>query len=198
MAEPLFRRFEGHVYLDTSVKAFLLWRSQPNDKRGGLPKIHPLVSSFVAAYGDKVFYSVYDADNSPKFAIDPRGWEQVSNIIYDNNGVIAQELIENKIGAEIAQSFVFFAEQSTISVEDIVKGQIDENDIPQKIDEQYAFLYTLRFCTEEQFPKVLEFVKKNFYTELAALFVKIWIGNSAERAIFADSQTKRKVEEKEF
>lgn len=198
MPEPLFRRFEGHVEIIPDIISWLEWGAGESGKGEGRLKIHPLVANFVAAFSEQVFYSPYDSEEPPKFAIDPRGWEQVSDIIYDNNGVIAQELIENKIGAEIAQSFVFFAEQNTISVEDIVKGKIYENDIPQKIDEQYAFLYTLRFCTEEQFPKVLEFVKKNFYTELAALFVKIWVGNSAERAIFADGQTKPKVEEKEL
>ncbi|MBE5735690.1 MAG: hypothetical protein E7361_04530, partial [Clostridiales bacterium] len=54
MTEPLFRRFDGHVYLKPDVHQFLEWGSEPHPKDSSRPKVHPLVANFVATYGDKV------------------------------------------------------------------------------------------------------------------------------------------------
>lgn len=111
MPEPLFRRFEGHVYLTPNLKDFSEWGEQFVD--GYNQKIHPLVLAFLRCNED-CLYSGYDCDNPPDFAIDPRGWEQVSKIICANNGQIRRELIENKIGKKMAENFIEFAKDSIV------------------------------------------------------------------------------------
>ena len=87
MPEPLFRRFHGHIYLPLDVPSFLEWGSELR-KDAGNPNIHPIVARYIATY-PKQFYSEYDPEKEGEnFAIDPRAWEQISDIIYDNNGSI--------------------------------------------------------------------------------------------------------------
>jgi len=129
MPEPLFRRFEGHIYLKPDIQQWLEWGSQPSGK-GDRLKIHPLVANFVAANMEKVFYSPYDSEEPPKYAVDPRGWEQISDIIYDNDGYLSKELVENKVGKGIAAAFMQFAQILPITVQDVVDGNFETSEIP--------------------------------------------------------------------
>ncbi|MBR4407692.1 MAG: AAA family ATPase [Clostridia bacterium] len=191
MPEPLFRRFEGHIELQPDVSSWLEWGTEMSSKGEGRFKIHPLVASFVATYREKVFYSPYDSEEPPKFAIDPRGWEQVSDLIYDNDGVLAREMIENKVGKEIANAFMAFAESDTLTIEDILDESFTIYDIPKKVDEQYALVLALSRCTEEEFPTIKNFVEGYLKSELSAVFIKIWVGESLERAIFVEGLKKQ-------
>lgn len=186
MTEPLFRRFDGHIYLKPEINEWLEWGSEPNPKRNGKPKIHPLVAKFVATYSDTVFYSAYDSENPPKYAIDPRGWEQLSDIIYDNHGVIRQELIENKVGEEIANNFIAFAQMPFISLEDVLEGNYDKEDFPNGFDiaSKYSIALSLREATEDQVETVRNFISKELGSEILALYDSIWIGDDIERAVY--------------
>lgn len=180
MPEPLFRRFEGHIELKPNIKSWLEWGSELKD---GHPKIHPLVASFVATFGDKVFYSSYDAEEPPKFAIDPRGWEQVSNIIYSNNGVVAKELIANKVGISIASSFMSFAQTPPLSAEDILTDNYDLSEIPSNPLQQYSTMMSLRNVEPCDVEKAREFIATRLDGELLPTFDSIWVGGDSERAI---------------
>ena len=186
MPEPLFRRFEAHIRLKPNVEDWLVWGAEKSDKGENRLKIHPLVSSFVAAF-EGAFYSDYDSEEPPEFAIDPRGWEQVSDLIYDNDGEIFPELIENKVGKEISQSFVAFAQKAIISLEDVLEDNYDYEDIPTKFDQQLVVALILKYAKEEDITKVYAFVKDNFCAEITSFFEKHWVGDSAERAILIDN-----------
>ena len=181
MPEPLFRRFEGHIYLKPEIQSFIEWGSKLDEN--GRPKIHPLVSAFVATFGKKVFYSDYDSEEPPKYAIDPRGWEQISNIIYDNKGVLREKLIEDKAGSSIAKSLIAFAKTTLISVEDIVEETYKLSDIPQTADKKYALVCSLLRANENQVKKVREFIYRYLGGECLATFDSIWISNDDERAL---------------
>ena len=183
MVEPLFRRFVGHIYLELNLQEWLEWGSQKSDKEGRL-KIHPLVSSFVSTYGDKVFYTEYDAENPPKYAIDPRGWEQISDIIYDNKGVIARELIENKVGKEIASNLIAFAKIPPIMIEDVIESNYEKREIPTNFDAKYALALSLRHANFEQIQKVREFINKELGEEILSMFDSIWTEEDDEKALF--------------
>ncbi|MBQ4535217.1 MAG: hypothetical protein IJA22_00155 [Clostridia bacterium] len=191
MPEPLFRRFEGHIELKADITSWLEWGAEKSGKGKARYKIHPLVADFVATYGNKVFYSSYDSEEPPKYAVDPRGWEQVSDFIYDNDGVIAKEMIENKVGSDIASSFLSFVEQDIFSIEDVLNDNFESYEIPQKLDQQYALVLRLSRCTEEEFPKINNFVRGYLNSELVAVFVKFWVGNNSERAIFVEGLKKQ-------
>lgn len=112
MPEPLFRRFEGHVYLEPNLEDLLEWGKLPHPKNADRTNLHPLVLAFLQDTNGRYIYSPYDNDSPPEFAIDPRGWEQISDIIYNNNGKISKELIVNKAGRQIANRFIDFARDS--------------------------------------------------------------------------------------
>ena len=188
MPEPLFRRFEGHIELPLDIQTWLEWGSEARKENIEQTKIHPLVSAFVATYGNKVFYTGYDSEEPPKFAIDPRGWEQISDIIYANNGLIAKELIENKVGEEIAKSFIAFAKNPPLTIEDIIDSNYDESDIPTKYDAKYALAVSLRNATEEQVKTAREFISKYLGNELLSVFDAAWVGDNNERAILIENQ----------
>lgn len=190
MPEPLFRRFEGHIELKPDVASWLEWGSQPSDKGDGRLKIHPLVASFVGACGSQVFYSAYDSETPPKFAIDPRGWEQVSDIIYDNKGVIVKELVANKVGKEIATSFVEFAQNPPLMIEDILEKNYDYSDIPDTVDAKYALALSLRNAKIEEIEKVRRFINNELGREILSMFDVAWVGDDDEKAIYLASLPK--------
>ncbi|MBQ4535429.1 MAG: hypothetical protein IJA22_01235, partial [Clostridia bacterium] len=185
MPEPLFRRFEGHVYLEADVKDFITWGA--GLRKDGLPKIHPLVSRFVATYSE-AFYSAYDSEDPPKYALDPRGWEQVSNIIYSNKGVLSRQLLENKVGANIVANLIEFARSNFITLENILNGDYISSDIPARYDAQLALAYSLVIVDEENVQTVRKFIAKNLSAEILSAFDCKWVGDNAERAILLSGQ----------
>jgi len=178
------------VYLDLDLTNWLEWGSEPSSKGEDRLKVHPLVSAFVSTMGDKVFYSNYNSEEPPKYAIDPRGWEQISDIIYDNDGVIAKELIENKVGKEIAASFIAFAKTTQITIEDVLEGNYEAHEIPTTFDAKYALALSLKSASDEEISVVREFVKKELGSEITAMFDSVWIGEDNERAILIDNLIK--------
>lgn len=183
MSEPLFRRFVGHVEIPLDIPQWLEWGSEI-DPENGHSKVHPLIASFVGTYGEKVFYSHYDPENPPKTAIDPRGWEQVSDILYANHGVLAKELIENKAGKEITASLIEFAQIAPITVEDIIEENYDYAEIPTKFDAKYALALSLRFAKPEQLNVVRNFISANLGGEILKMFDMVWVGKDNEKALF--------------
>ena len=181
MPEPLYRRFNAHIELPLDLKDWLEWGSKVVD---GRPRIHPLVASFVAAYSDKVFYTKYDKEKS-EFAIDPRGWEQLSNIIYQNKGVIREALIKNKIGEQNAKSFLAFAKIPLITIEDIMNDNVSQADIPTNLNAKYALMLSLRIASMEEVGKVREFIGRCLGREQLATYDSLW-ADTDEKAIFLD------------
>ena len=183
MPEPLFRRFDGHIELRPDVQLWLEWGSEQSEKGDGRLKVHPVVASFVGSYGSQVFYSPYDSEDPPKYAVDPRGWEQVSDIIYDNKGLIAKELISNKVGKEIAASFVAFAQTPPLMVEDVIDKNYDYNDIPSEFDAKYALALSLRSAGIEEIQQVREFINEELGAEILSMFDVVWVGQDDEKAL---------------
>ena len=145
--------------------------------------IHPLVSSFVATYGQKVFYSSYDEEDPKQWAIDPRGWEQVSDIIYDNKGYIRRELLESKMGPELAYNMMAYAQNPPLSLEDVVNGEYSNEDIPYGHDARLALTLSLRHTDGRQIGRVKQFIRKYLGSENEAIFDSLWIGENDEKAL---------------
>lgn len=172
MPEPLFRRMSGHIYLEPNVREWMVWGSEssykhPNEK--DRTNIHPLVTSFVGTYGDDVFYSEYNEEES-KYALDPRGWEQISDIIYDNHGVIRKELLVAKMGHELAANFLAFARIPQLSVEDVVNHNYDGRNLPRTQDARLALTLNLRHADAKQQKEVRRFIAENLGKEYCSVF----------------------------
>ena len=186
MPEPLFRRMCGHIYLKPNVLDWVEWGSEESIKHPeepGRQNIHPLVSSFVATYGKDVFYSEYDEEDPKSYSIDPRGWEQVSDIIYDNQGVIRRELLESKLGKNISASFMAFAKNPPLSVEDIINNDYYSSDIPEDSCAKIALTYNLRHVDDKNMKTVRNFIQKNLGSENCKLFDSLWAKDNDERAL---------------
>lgn len=186
MPEPLFRRMCGHIHIKADIAEWLEWGSEKNNKypeEAERLNIHPLVSSFVGTYGKKVFYSSYNEEEPKDWAIDPRGWEQISDIIYDNKGVIRRELLENKMGRELASSFLAYAKNPPLSLEEIINGEYSSYDIPRSHDARLALTMNLRHVDEKNVGKVRRFIEKNLGAENRAVFDSLWVGKNDERAL---------------
>ncbi len=179
MPEPLFRRFNGHIELKPDIVSWLEWGSEKN--KDGRLNIHPYVASFVAHFQDELFYTKYDNDNPPKFAIDPRGWEQVSNIIYENNGAIRQKMIADKIGEEYAKKFLEFAKTPTISLKQILNESYQEGNLPKTESDKYALIYSLRYIDENQLKQVRNFILTEFGKSFLCQFDNIWVNNDQHK-----------------
>ena len=184
MPEPLFRRFEGHIYLEANLKDFLEWGMER--RKDGKLKIHPLVARFLISHKEDAFYSEYDSEDPPKHAIDPRGWEQVSDLIYANKGKLSQELLANKMGSYLAGALIAFARVKHISLGRVLKGDFHVTEIPGDIFERQAIAAGLLMANEEQIDVVHEFVEKYLGREVTATFDSKWVGDSAERAILIE------------
>lgn len=190
--EPLFRRFVAHIYLKPKVPDWVEWGAKIDDETGH-DRIHPVVRAFVSA-NHKLFCSNYDPEEPPKYALDPRAWEQVSDVIYASKGKIAIEIIQNKIGKDNAIKFINFAKQYVaITIQDIISGNYDRSDLPTKADEIYAFVLSLVPANNEQVGKVRDFIQANFGNEYLAKYDVAWIGDDFERALVIDTINKQKI-----
>lgn len=201
MPEPLFRRFEGHVYIEPNVRDWLIWGSQKVGRKAEplhriAPskeevdercEIHPLVAAFVASAPDCMITD-FNPDKPPKYAIDQRGWDQVSDIIYDNKGEIRMGLIRNKVGDEIAAAFVAFAQNPPPSIEDVVKRNYTANDIPQTEDAKFVLASLLRYADERQVKVVREFVGTHLGNEQLAIYDSLWSDGDSEKEVFLKGQ----------
>ena len=185
MPAPLFRRL-SHIYLDLNIQDWLEWGSEHSKSHPEDPdrlNIHPLVASFVATYGQQVFYSEYNEENPGKFALDPRKWEKVSDKIYANKGVMRREILEADIGHELAASLLFYAKNPPLSLEEVIEGEYTHEDIPEGQDARLALALSLRHVTPKQVAKVRQFIESQLGLEIRATFDSIWIGKDDARAV---------------
>jgi len=186
MPEPLFRKMFGHIYLKPDIPDWLEWGSEKNIKypedKNRL-NVHPIVASFVATYGEKVFYLVYNEEESKDWTLDPRGWVQVSDIIYNNKGVVRRELLKNKIGLELAENFMEYAKYPPLTLNEVLKGEYEASDIPEKSDAKLALTLSMRYVDDKNVKKVRQFVAQNLGKENEAIFDSVWVGKNHERAL---------------
>ena len=185
MPAPLFRRL-SHSYLNLNIPEWLEWGSEHSKSHPEDPdrlNIHPLVASFVATYGQQVFYSEYDEEDPAKFALDPRKWEKVSDKIYANKGVLRREILEADIGSDLAKTFLAYAKNPPLSLEEVIEGEYTEEDIPMGQDARLALALSLRHATPKQVGKVRQFVDTQLGAENRAIFDSVWMGNDDTRAL---------------
>jgi hypothetical protein len=191
MPAPLFRRMAGHVYLQCNLPDWLEWASGKSCKYPNDPNrlnAHPLVAQFLAG-NQRAFYSNYNEEDPKEWAIDPRGWEMVSDMIYDNDNFIRRELIENKIGKELTASLLEFARRPMLTLEDVLAGDYTSDDIPAEPDRRLALALAMRYANDRQVRAVREFIDKNLGHENLAAFDLLWVNGDPERAILISNMS---------
>lgn len=182
LAEPLFNRF-AHVYIYTSVEAWLKWAMTADIKRENLNyvdskperKIHPAVYAYIAFKGEEALRSPYTGE---KPNADPRKWEMASVLLYKTG---KPEMLRGLIGEELTADFIKFCDQKTISLEDVIYDRWQQEEINfSDISEVWATVVAMSAVDFDNVAKVREFVS-NFDPEMLSTFDSLWSRGDRKR-----------------
>ena len=173
LAEPLFNRF-AHVYIETTVDKWLEWASKNN--------IHPAIYAYIAYRKDDALRSKYNGETPNA---DPRKWEMASNILYKTR---RPEMLRALLGTDTTNEFIWFTKQKVITLEDVLNDNYTEEDLNLNTGEKYMTVVGLLNAKEEDYPKVLEFLKI-LGSEFISIFNSLWTKDNEERLeIIAESK----------
>ena len=184
MVEPLFNRF-AHVYINTTVEDWLKWASTPIEEYKRLDykddcvpmKIHPSIYAYIAykSYSKQdVLRTPYDG-KTPN--ADPRKWEMSSKVLYKTNN---PEMLRSLIGDSLTKDFVMFTKRKVITVEDVINGNYNEEDLEMSISEKYNTAVGLSSVSVEHIEVVRDFVKR-LGPEICVTFDTLWTHGDNER-----------------
>ena len=184
MVEPLFNRF-AHVYINTTTESWLKWASTSIEeykrldyKDESVPmKIHPSIYAYIAykSYSKQdVLRTPYDG-KTPN--ADPRKWEMSSKVLYKTNN---PEMLRSLIGDSLTRDFVMFTKRKVITVEDVINGAYNEEDLEMSLSEKYNTAVGLSSVSIEHIEVVRDFVKR-LGPEICATFDTLWTHGDNER-----------------
>ena len=166
LAEPLFNRF-AHVYIETTTENWLKWASENN--------IHPAIYAYIAFKNGQVLRSKYDGE---KPNADPRKWEMASKMLYATG---KPQMIRTLVGENIADEFVYFCNQQVITLEAVLAGNYNQDDINAlNTAERYATTMGLSRVDENNLEIVRNFVK-DLGAEFIAIFDAMWTHGDEKR-----------------
>lgn len=184
MVEPMFNRF-AHVYINTTVESWLDWATTPKKSYQRLeykeeieyPTIHPAIYSFVSLYRELVLRTPYNGQTPNA---NPRKWELASKLLYKTG---KPEMLRALVGEEITASFCDFCHQSVITLEDVISGNYDKEDLQMDMATSMAMIASLSSCEEKHIEIVREFVKNinQGDEELTTTFDSLWSHGNFDR-----------------
>lgn len=164
IAEPLFNRF-AHVYIKTSLDAWLIWASDNN--------IHPSIYAYIACNDGTPLRSEY---NGQLPNADPRKWEMASKVLYATG---KPEMIRCLVGEEITADFCRFCKKHLITPEDVLSGNVPDT-AALTAEEIHDSVICLTQVNAEHLDEIRGFVKK-LGAQYGVLFDTVWAHNSVER-----------------
>lgn len=181
LAEPLFNRF-AHVYINTTVQSWLEWAGTPEQEYQRLDyskqeyktKIHPAIYAYIAYKGESALRTEYNGETPNA---DPRKWEMASKVLYTTR---QPEMLRALIGQDLTREFTEFCRQQVISIEDVINGNYNQNDLEMNTAEKFATAVGLSSVDDKNLEKVRNFVMK-LGPEICATFDNLWIRGSEER-----------------
>ena len=179
VVEPLFNRC-AHVYIKTSLSDWLIWASEN--------KIHPSIYSFMVYTNGRALRSNF---NGEKPNADPRKWEMASKVLYSTG---QPEMIRSLVGEEITREFCEFCNQKVITLDDVLKGNYDNNFIRNlNTAEKYATVVGLSCVNKDNLEIVRDFADE-LGQEFVSVFDSIWCSGNEERLeIIAEMKMNQKV-----
>ena len=181
LAEPLFNRFV-HVYIQTSVEDWLKWAMAADNKPERIDyednkperKIHPSIYAYIAFKGESALRSPYAGD---KPNADPRKWEMASLLLYKTG---QPKMLRGLVGDDLTEDFINFCNQQVITLQDVIDGKYNSNDLEMSTDEKWATTVGLSYVDEKNVKNVRNFVSR-FGPELVAIFDSLWINGDERR-----------------
>lgn len=179
IVEPLFNRC-AHVYIKTRLADWLIWASEN--------KIHPSIYSFMVYTRGRALRSEYNGETPNA---DPRKWEMVSKVLYSTG---KPEMIRALVGEEITREFCKFCNQNVITLDDVLKGNYDNNYLNKlNTAEKYATVVGLSYVNKDNLEIVRDFVS-NLGQEFVSVFDSIWCSGNEERLeIISEMKMNQKV-----
>lgn len=128
---------------------------------------------------------------------DPRGWTSVSNGLYgfEKNlregkylGIDVEDKLRRNLGTKLrmewAEEFYDFYNLPTLTPEEVVEGMgkgYTQADLPQDINERFAFMTALITADEKQVVACREFIRNYCDPEYLEVFDIYWAGNDERR-----------------
>jgi hypothetical protein len=141
----------AHLYVKTMPKEWCLWA------RGN--GIHPAIISFIASRGNNVLRTEKEGDINAN----PRTWELANRALLassDENGVLNPQVIAKQVGTDITKQFIEFCEKERITIDDVMKGNIEKEDFDKSPSNQYMTAVYMSFCEPNQVDTIRAFVGK--------------------------------------
>ena len=125
---------------------------------------------------------------------DPRGWVSISDTLYSfeanlvagkyigkNVENLLQISISSKLREEWAREFFNFYNIPTFTVEEVIKQNYTQEDLPNTINERFACVTALLLADESQVGVCREFIRNHCDPEYLSLYDIYWIGNDEKR-----------------
>ena len=125
---------------------------------------------------------------------DPRSWTQISETLknFESDlqkgkfeGIDVEDALKRRIGTKLreewAEEFYDFYNMPTLTPEEVVAGKYSKKDLPQDINERFAFMTALITADEGQVKACREFIRKYCDPEYLATFDICWAGKDEKR-----------------
>ena len=179
LSAPLFSRF-AHVYIKTDTLSWLKWASESN--------IHPAIYTFIAYKNGECLRSMYDGI---KPNADPRKWEMASKVLYKMGN---PNMLRSLIGDDITDEFIEFCYQKVITLEDVIKGNYNEDNIKNMdASEKYATILALTRVDVKNIDRVRKFISI-MESEMLGIFDSLWAQNDEEKMeVIAEKRLVKKI-----
>ena len=179
LSAPLFSRF-AHVYIKTDTLSWLKWASESN--------IHPAIYTFIAYKNGECLRSMYDGI---KPNADPRKWEMASKVLYKIGN---PNMLRSLVGDDITDEFIEFCYQKVITLEDVIKGNYNEDNIKNMdASEKYATILALTRVDVKNIDRVRKFIFI-MESEMLGIFDSLWAQNDEEKMeVIAEKRLVKKI-----
>ena len=146
---------------------------------------------------------------------DPRGWASISQMLYNfernleegkyvgkNVEDILRRTIGSKLREEWAAEFYDYYNLPTLSPEEVVEKKYNQGDLPQDMNEKFAYMTALIGAKENEVEACRRFIKKHCDAECLAIYDIYWAGEDERRqekiSELENMQKHKKEEAEEF
>ncbi len=125
---------------------------------------------------------------------DPRGWVSISKSLYNFERClqegkfrgkditdILKRTIKSKLREEWADEFFDFYNMPTLTPAEIVSKKFTEEDLPEDINERFAYVTALLMADENQVEACRDFIRQYCDPEYLSIYDMCWVGNDERR-----------------
>ena len=166
ITKPLFSRF-AHIYLKVDINNWIKWATNA--------KIHPLIITFHYMTNGKYLRSEYTGNNPNA---DPRRWEMVSNILYQEESFSSLDTV---IPKNMVTNLIAFAYNNIIPLSSVIENELYD-DVKKYLskmtrEEKYLTVANYSQVDNNHFDEIYEIIECMNDEKLLKLFFLLTINN---------------------